>query len=247
MSCVERSLIDRHFALDARLADQSVLRAHLDGCADCRGYYDRHLLLAQLDPAAPSLEDRLAASLGFSRRRRAVPLTIALTLATLSAAAILLFATRGREAEFAARGGGSAPGPALQIYCTSCGKPAPRLGETVPASASLAFTYQNPGGRKRLMVLAVDEGRKVYWFHPDPQASPVAVAIESSAAPRELPVEIDQAFVGRTVRILGLFSDEPLPVAKVEGLVDASGCASLRALAATCVEQRVAVAREKPR
>ena len=249
MSCPERKLIDRHFALDGRPDDEAALRAHLPGCESCRAHYDRHLVLARLDPAAPSAEDRLAAGLGFPRRRP-FPLALTLTTATLAAAGVLFFAGRGRQAtdqEFAARGTPAGAAPALSIYCTSCAaKPVP-LRDAIPATAGLAFAYRNPEGKKRLMVLAVDDRKQVYWYHPDPVRNPVSVPIEPTEASRELPEEISHTFAGETLTILGLFSDQELFSGQVESLVDATGCDSLRALGATCLQQRVAVRREKPR
>ena len=245
MSCAERKLIDRHFALDARPAEEAALRAHLDGCEGCRAYYDRHLLLAKLDPAAPPVEERIAAGLGF-RSRQPWRWTLPLGVTAVSAAALVLVLARphpSADGEFAARGGAVASGPTLQIYCTSCGKPSVRVADRLPASSTLAFAYRNPDGKKHLMVLAVDDKRQVYWYHPDPVASPLSVRIDPTVEPRELPEEIAQTFAGKSLAILGLFSDQPLPAAKVESLVDPSGCDSLRSLGATCLERRVAVER----
>jgi hypothetical protein len=259
-ACAERSLIDRHFAGRASPEGETRMRAHVGGCAPCQHYYERRLLLSELDPAAPPARERLAAGLGIGRRRRApaAQWTAGLTLGAAAAAALVLVLRPPRpdqDAGFAGRGtappaaapGAAPPGeaPALEIYCSSCGKPAPRLGGSLGARASLAFAYSNPTGRKRLMVLAVDESKHVYWFYPDLKESQVSVAIERTAVPTELPWEIDQSFAGRALRILGLFSDEPLAVNKVEALVDGTGCASLRALGATCVEKVVAI--ERPR
>jgi hypothetical protein len=249
MSCTERAIIDRHFALDAGPGDEAIMRAHLLGCEACRAHYERHLLLAQLDPKAPSVEDRLASGLGLPRPRR-VPVSLVLTVFTLSVASVLLFAGRARrgdDAGFAARGGPVAPAPALSIYCTSCGKPSLPLGETVPATATLAFAYRNPEGRKRLMVVAADDRKQVYWYHPDPVRNPSSVPIEPAEGLRELPEEVTQTFAGDSLVIVGLFSDEPLFSGQVESLLDTTGCASVRSLGATCVETRVAVRREKPR
>jgi hypothetical protein len=137
--------------------------------------------------------------------------------------------------------------PALSIYCTSCGQPSTRLTDSVPATASLAFAYLNPGGVKRLMVLAVDDRKQVYWYHPDPVRNPVSLAIEPAEAARELPEEITHTFAGDSLTIVGLFSDQELFSGHVESLIDATGCDSLRSLGATCVQQRLTVRREKPR
>jgi hypothetical protein len=245
MSCPRRALVDRHFALDSRPEEEADLRAHLDSCPTCRAYYDRHLLLARLDPAAPRVEERIAAGLGLRARPARWPLPLG--LAAVSAAALVLVMARGRspaDSEFGVRGGpGAAPGPALQIFCTSCGHPPVRVIDRVPASATLAFSYQNPAGKKHLMVLAVDDRRQIYWYHPDPVANPLSVKIDQTVEERELTEEIVQTFAGSKLVILALFSDESLSAAKVESLVEPGGCASLRALGAVCLERRVKVER----
>jgi hypothetical protein len=242
--CRERALIDRHFAARSTPEEQAIMHAHLETCAACRDYLERHLLVAELDPAAPDQRARIAAAAGIGGRRRprATPWVVAVLTLGAAAVAVVLMATRPhRDGEFAARGTAAEGGPALDVYCTSCGRPAPRLHDRVPARASLAFAYQNPTGWKHLMVLAVDDQGNVYWYHPDPAQSPTALGIDRSAFARELPWEIDQTFRGSTLRIVGLFSDRPLQVSAVEAAVNATGCASLRALADACVEQVVTV------
>jgi hypothetical protein len=249
--CGQRALVDGYFAARSDPEAAAAMHGHLSSCAACQGYYDRHLLLSELDPASASAKERIAAAIGLGGRRRGWPQvwTMGLALGT-AAAALALFVGRAPEPgenDFAARGSAAARPASLEIYCTSCGKPAPRVAGALPAQASLAFAYHNPTGWKRLMVLAVDEGRHVYWYHPDPAQSPVAIAIEPGAGAHELPWEIDQSFHGRTLRILGVFTDDALAASKVEAQVDARGCASVSALAGACVEQVVTIAPEGSR
>jgi hypothetical protein len=175
---------------------------------------------------------------------RKVPIGIAAIVLTLAAAAVLLVTARGSPPRRVAPVAASVEsGPVLEISCSSCGKPAVPVDGTVPAAATLAFAYRNPQGRKRLMVLAVDDRQQVYWYHPDPVRSPDSLKIDPTTTARGLPGEIAHTFAGERLTVVALFSDEPLFAGKVESLVDASGCASLRSLPATCLEQRLAVRR----
>jgi predicted anti-sigma-YlaC factor YlaD len=55
--CVRR-LVDAHFRGDIAAESERRMRAHLPRCATCRGYYERHLVLEKLDPAARVLRGR---------------------------------------------------------------------------------------------------------------------------------------------------------------------------------------------
>src|SRR5260370_17283220 len=99
-----RRAMDAHFAARAGPDAARALFAHLAGCAHCRRRYDRHLLLAEIDPRAPSDEARLAHSLGLAPRPRRRWQWMAAASMTLAAACVLLLLPlRGHE--FAARGG----------------------------------------------------------------------------------------------------------------------------------------------
>jgi hypothetical protein len=167
----------------------------------------------------------------------------ALAVAALAIGGIVLFALRRGPEQERPAGSGSPAGPALVVHCTSCGTPATRVSATVPAQATLTFAYQNPQGAKRLMVLAVDDRKQIYWFHPDPVRDPESVKIDTTETARELPGEITRTFAGDHVIVLGLFSDQALFAGKVESLAESTGCASLRELGVTCVERRLAVRR----
>lgn len=59
-----RDAIAAHFAGAASPPAEREMRAHLPTCADCHELYERHLLLASLDPAGVPIETRLARGLG---------------------------------------------------------------------------------------------------------------------------------------------------------------------------------------
>jgi len=63
-----RADIDAHFAGRGAVARERGLREHCLGCAPCRAYYERHLLLAELNPSALGVRERLARGLGLASR-----------------------------------------------------------------------------------------------------------------------------------------------------------------------------------
>lgn len=64
-----RSEIAAHFRGRGSPRTESAMRVHLQTCAGCARLYDRHLLLARLDPRAPSPRDRIGRALGFRMGR----------------------------------------------------------------------------------------------------------------------------------------------------------------------------------
>jgi hypothetical protein len=90
------------------------------------------------------------------------------------------------------------------------------------ADSGLAFAYANIGHKQRLMVFAVDEGRRVYWYHPawrSPAENPAAVAIARDDALHEIPQAIAHRFAGRRLQLYGVFLDRAMSVREMEALV----------------------------
>jgi hypothetical protein len=244
----ERRLIDRHFQGRSTPPDEAVLRAHLTGCASCRAYYDRHLVLAEIDPAAPRDDRRMAAALGLeSGRRRLRWWSFSPVLALAGAAALLLVARAGGVRQFSPRGGG-AGSPAFYAYRV-VGQEVRPLGEEMDASDELAFAYQNPTGFRGLAVVAVDEDGGVTWYHPDVSRSDRALPIVAGAERVELPEAIVHPLRSGLVRILGIFTGDTLAVRQIDRLLDRTGCEGLRARlpGSACLELRVRVHRKPSR
>lgn len=222
--------VDRHFAGRISPRGERALREHLPACEACRRRYERHLLLAELDPQALGSEERLGRGLGLRPGRRGLALGPVLTLAAAGAAcaALLWFALPGRlPGGFTARGG--RPDGAeveLLVYRVQAGRPPQPVAEAIGPQDELAFAYRNPGGLGRLLVFGVDEHGHVYWYHPawtDPQASPLAVPIARGAEPRELPEAVSHALDGAELRLFGVFTDRPVGVREVEEHVRRAG------------------------
>jgi hypothetical protein len=230
--------ISAHFAGGASPAAETAMRAHLPTCGTCRRRYERHLILARLDPRALSAQRRIARGLGFRlpvpARRRYWFAGLALPVALAASVMFLPNETRhagGSDAPhgFAARGSeqrGEPRAPALWMYRVGADG-APRLiDHTIRANDELAFAYSNPSGGAYLMIFGVDEHRHVYWFHPawpSGQPAPGAIrAIQSNAA-HELPEAIRHAFDGQRLRVYALFSEQSLTATTIETWVhDAS-------------------------
>lgn len=230
-ACPPKRLIDRHFAGRLRQSSERKLRAHLPECADCRQYYDRHLMLESLDPEALGARERLARGLGLRRGAGAHtrPAALAAALGAAAFAALVLLG-RGKGApaadEFTARGGArpAVAAASISIYQITPGQaPAPVAGP-IAADDELAFAYRNPAGREHLLIFGVDEHDHVYWYHPDwtdSAANPAAIPIAKTAIPLELPAAISHSLDGRVLDIHAVFSDVPLTVREVEALLAA--------------------------
>ena len=217
--------IDDHFALRLSTAEEAALRTHLPGCASCRARYERHLLLARLDPRAPTPQQRLSRGLGLRlaapRRLWGSPVLVAAALA----AVMLVMVVRGRQAEhpamdgFGARGNGTAEQAFLWVYQVSDGTPPRLAGTRLAAGEDIAFAYANPAGKKYLSVFAVDEHGHVYWYYPAWPAGaspPLAMPATAGAGPHELPEAVRHDFDGHHLDMYALFADEPLDVQALE-------------------------------
>jgi hypothetical protein len=250
----ERRLIDRHFSRRIAPQDEVVMRNHLADCRSCRDHYDRHALLAQVDPQVAPARERLAVALGFAPSLPAplaagrAPWRWAALLVPLAVALIFVVARRrpidDSDAGFAARGTRVEPG--LYAYRVSQRHPLPVAGR-MPAGEELAFAYENPTKYGWLMVVAVDGTGSVFWYHPDPDTSDRAIRISKQPGRHELPVAIRHEYAGDRLRILGIFSSQALSLADVRPLIDRSGCEGVRSRLASgvaCVEVNVALGEE---
>lgn len=218
-SCPSRSLVDRHFAADIAPSDERALRAHLPGCAVCRARYDRYLVLAELDRGVPAMQDRLARGLGLSRRRRAWSRAAGVALGLAAAVVALSLWLPGRR--YVARGGAGADADqALYVYrIPPGGTPQPVVNGVIGNRDELAFAYLNRVGWHRLLVYAVDEAGRVYWYHPawtDASADPVAVRIQAGIERFELAEAIAQPVPRGRLDIHAVFTDDVVSVQTIE-------------------------------
>jgi hypothetical protein len=207
--------MDAHFAGRGSVADAELLRTHVSACDGCRRRFERHQLLARLDPRAVPEEERIAAQLGIARRRARRTWMAAAAIAAAGAALFVVapraLPTRGGAGgEPAARGAGDVT-PALLVYRVGSDGAATRVvGDSIRRDDELAFAYTNPMARAYLLVFGTDEHGHVYWFHPGwpvGAAAPVAVQAHPGLGPHELPEAIRHHLDGHHLRVTAVLSD----------------------------------------
>lgn len=216
MSCAQQRDVDRHFAGRLSPDDAHRLNAHVSACVECRRYFERHLLLAKLDPKALGAEERVARGLGLAAapRRR----TWALASAAAMAAAIALVVFVRAPDGFVARGGKPDDRADVAIYRVSGGAPKRAEGR-MHAGDALAFAYRNPERWTHLLVFGVDETGRVCWYYPkweDAAADPRAIEIQPSVAPVELGEAVVQALSGKRLTVHALFTNDAPSVHEIE-------------------------------
>jgi hypothetical protein len=202
------------------------MREHLATCTSCSDYYRRQLILARLDPAALSSEERIARGLGLRRRGAGALVPVGLAALVAAAAAVLLVARAhpAREA-FASRGSSvadTAPASRVFVYDVAPGAAPMLAGDGIRRGDELAFAYENGPGRKWLALFGVDEHGHVYWYYPawaDPQDDPVAVAVETDRKRHALPDAIRHALDGSHLEVRAVFLESPVSVRRIEALV----------------------------
>jgi len=212
------------------------MRDHLEGCADCRRYYERHLLLAALDPSAPSAKERLGRGLGLDAARGVWPALPASAVAAAALCALcgLVFvvwrAVPSADREFAARSGAVVtPSAELVVYRLARGGVPERVERRIGRDDELLFAYTNPEGFRYLLVFGVDERGQVYWYHPawtDPSHTPAAVPIRPGPDLVELPEAVHHELEGRRLRLYAIFSESRPTVRELEDRVKSQGTAA---------------------
>lgn len=226
--------IDAYFDGSLPASSEPSMSDHLPSCEGCTRRYERHLILESLDPTAPGSKERMARSLWKRARPPGVLRFLPIAGGALAAAAAIVVLvgaphrppSEGSASQFHARGEAvNHDDPRISIYVVRDGQPPVPAGETLDREDPLAFAYENPSGRKRLLVFGVDENKRVAWYHPawnDASATPVALPIEPSKTRIELKEKIRHALTGKQLRIYAAFVDEPVSVREVEARVLAS-------------------------
>jgi len=224
------AFVDDHFAGRGTAASDRQMWRHLPGCERCRARYRALTMLESLEPGGNErARDRMARAVFAPVPRRRAVWGAALALA---AAAVLLVALpRDR---FRARGGDpvGGDGPALSIFRVPAGGAPERVGAVVRAGDGLAFSYSNPATAKatHLLVFAVDQGGRVYWFWPawtDGASDPRALAIATGDAPVELAEAVRHPLPPGRLTVHALFARRPYRVREIEAAVAGQGLAAL--------------------
>jgi hypothetical protein len=168
----------------------------------------------ELTPAHPGRLHRLAVRLGL--RPAGSGWTTARWAALIAGGCMAMFAIRW---SLPRPDGELAGAPSLEVFRV------PASGLAVPAQGwmlageKLGFSYRNPGGLRRLVVLGLDQRGGIHWFHPawtEPSEDPVAVPAAPGDGPHGLGGAITYEPTGRNLVVVGVFSNEALSVRQVE-------------------------------
>jgi hypothetical protein len=235
--CPQNTQVDAYFAGRLSPSRQGGLRAHLDGCDDCRGRFGRHQRLAALDPAALPFEERIGRALGLRTGGSVARWLGRPALIGVLAVGMVLLVGRSflpgwSPGGFAARGPDEPRAlilstPGVEVLAFRTDQPAATLQTgQLPGAAELAFAYRNRGGWPFLMVFARDEIGNVYWYQPswtDGRADPQAVALSADPGLHELPQAVSHVFKGRRLTLCAVASDRPLSVRQLEQQLPAAG------------------------
>jgi hypothetical protein len=146
------------------------------------------------------------------------------------AALILLFFVRPPAGEFTARGGGSTNVAdrwvSLEVFRTRTGEPGYQQveGDLARGDALLFSVTNRPESPYRFaMILAFDEEGEIFWYYPaytDQATNPTSIPIPASARPQPLDEAVRHGLHPGWLRVVGLFSEEPLDVHGVERVVE---------------------------
>ena len=180
-----RAAVDELFV--GRLRRTSALRVHLDGCLDCRGYYDRTARGFRALVGKP--EEMTAAELRLfepafpfptvSPVRRLVPW---FGLAAVAAAALAVVLVQTGPAEFTPRGGENKVGdqPVIRPLCSRQVEGRVVVGD--PATGTCAkgdrLAFVATGHGRRFLALAVFDGEQVEWLVTGAEGALTAADVE---------------------------------------------------------------------
>jgi hypothetical protein len=215
--------------LDQRSADAA--RSHLAGCDRCRGIdealgRDHREFQHDIKPRmAPALRTRLS-RVGVRRRRREWTLAASAGLSLLVVGALALFLKRPELSDVVAKGGGQ-----LTMFARR-GQDVRRVRDGDPLRPGDAVRFRiNPGEASYVLIASLDAAGKSTIYVPAGGALSVAV---KSGAWWEAPGSVVLDGTTGPERIYALFSERPLPAARVDQAlaeVARGGAAAIRSTA----------------
>jgi hypothetical protein len=221
--------IDAHFKGRGNAASHALFMAHLPSCKKCHGYFERRQMLADVDPAALTAEQRIGASIGIvpAPKSRAVGVPAFFTAAAMAMGALVIWPNMNTSSEFQSRGAGdktTVVSPSEEVFVHIMGaKDEPvLLQDEMKASAEIAFSYRNKGAFTHLMIYGVDEKNEVYWYYPswtDPEKNPAAIRVLSNQEVNPLENAVAHEYRGKRLRLYSLFlkkKDATLTVQQLE-------------------------------
>ena len=213
-----RMSIDAHFGGQISRRRERGMREHLPDCDACRGYYRRHLMLASIDPATLSAEERLARGLGLAAAGAPTASwwVKVSSLAAVGCCLLLIPAALDEQQEYTARG--LTAGSDFVVYRADA-EGFSTVQQEIRGDDELAFAYFNQYGLPYLMIFGIDGASEVFWYYPawtDPNETPRALPIVRTDELRELPDAVRHRLGAGELRLIAVFLSEPLTVLDVE-------------------------------
>lgn len=227
--CAMTKVIERHFAGDLEKSKEQAMRKHLPECASCRKYYERHMMLADLDPKALLPEERLEKALGLKRKFRMPPFLLPATAMTVVAIVLIVLFVKPinfslKSSGFAFRGETLTQtlSPHVWVFrMQKNNKPMPVENE-IMREDELAFAYDNPTKKPYFLIVGIDELQHIYWFQPpwvDPNQNPVAPTAKTLPGKHTIPLATSHAYEGNALAVYGFFVDRSWSVKEAEAQI----------------------------
>ncbi len=221
-NCPQIHFVDEHFDGKLSAAKEHSWREHLRECAECKRYYNWHLMIPALNRASP--KERIAMGLGvrFVSQPRSgwfLSVTAALASAIVAILVIALWPVSMDDSGWVARGGDIPPSTSLMIYRIQSGSSPQLVKDQIKQNDELAFSYLNSYEKKWLMVFGVDENGKVFWFYPAwsrADENPLAIEISRDVSWHELPDAVSHQFSPGRLFLYAVFSDTRYSVKQME-------------------------------
>jgi hypothetical protein len=223
MTCSMRSSIDRYFAGELDEHARQQLGKHLSVCEECRAYYEGTELVVQ--PVPRNIRSMIGSAIFLLFVVGGIGLLFLLPEEPPETEAQIIEVERYLQAQDRDREKEAVrqKSPArLWVYRRApVGQPMPIENELKPDD-ELSFKYENASGWEYLLVFAVDEHDRMYWYYPgwgDEETNPAAVAIAPKDKPTELPPTVNHRFEGTWITLYAIFTHRVLTVRDIEALL----------------------------
>ncbi|OGQ16887.1 MAG: hypothetical protein A2138_12120 [Deltaproteobacteria bacterium RBG_16_71_12] len=212
-------------ALEQQAARDPGLRARIDALVTLRATLATDADLDGTD-VLPAVRAALRAHAPARPRLRLIAWSAPPAVLLAAALAFVVVQRQSDEEEFHAKGaGGPASTTGVAVFRQTDQGLAPVSG-SIGADAALAFSYTNSGSEpfSHLMVFAVDDDRRVYWYWPaygDEGADPSTLTAVTATPGRdvELGEVVRHTLAPGPLTIYAVFLRRAATVAEVEGAI----------------------------
>jgi hypothetical protein len=221
--------------IEEHLSLCGVCRKELESLRDMTGRIGKPAGRGEERDHLPDIRRRIEkGDLAIRRKSRKWPVIASACVLLVALAALVFFLLRSGEPDDEFRVKSDLP-PAteqdrwvgIQAFSVGdSGTPA-ALRDVHKKSDYLVFSYTNLGESPYdfMMIFAVDERGRVYWFHPaytQAGEDPVSVKISRGAERVELREKVRHEYPEGRLWIYGLFTNEPMKVSSIEKMLKAA-------------------------